>query len=460
MGKEAVLLISRGYYFPEYIQGMIEVFHKDYEVLVIEPNPEIKFTGRHTRLKPMIKSNLELEKLYQKVNQIENETGLNLYESYSNYFYYGRLAEEANICSTSYWKSKEELSREFVGAYNIVERITREHDLKFCFHDTIDLILLQMVEAFSKIRNFGFYHTLIRLGAFDERVLLTCGMSRKSPLFYKNLKENKPLSIEENKFITKTINDFSKEKKVPQYLQKKTGSLISLSELKKLPLKIKNMKYGLKRILNRMYLNKVTRNFTHNSVGDYILFFLHHQPESTTTSAAQGYVDQWKIVEDIAVNAPLDLNIIVKGHPWSFGWHGKNYFKKLIRLPNVHLAPAFYPGKELIKDAKIVLTINGSVGIEALIYNTPVYTVGNPWYSDPEYIENLDNHLDILNRWENPKQISEQKRNRFLAAVYKSSFYSTNLNGPKFYKEKIESGHKIAEHVLAHKDIYFRRMDQ
>lgn len=456
MKEEAVLLIGRGHAFPEYIQGMINIFQNKYTVLVYDGNLEITFSGNHIRQPLIEKSKFANFELYDKVKRVEKETGLNLYESYSNYFYYGRLAEEAKIRSTSYWKSKRDLATEYLGAYDFMTRILSKYDLKFCYHDTIDMILLQMIEAFSKLNNFGFYHTLIRQGVFDERALLTCGIKRKSPIFIKELQNN--AEAKEKEYVEKKILSFREEKPIPKYLSEKSNSIITFNEIKRIPSRIKNLKYGFNRIINRQYLNSATKNFDLESTKDYILFFLHHQPESTTTSAAAKYVDQWKIIEDIAANAPSDLNIVIKGHPWSFGWQGKDYFEKMVRLPNVHLAPVYYPGKELITNAKLVLTINGSVGLEALLYDTPIYTLGDPWYSVPGYIENMDTPLDVINVWENPKTISHETKVKFLAAVYRASIYCTNMTDQKYQKEMLASGESIAEHVLQHKDIYFKKV--
>ncbi len=457
--KESILLIGRGHGFKEYIQGMIDVFQTSYNVLVLEPVSEIKFKNKHTRISQTAPSDLPTHLLYSEVARIEKETKLNLYESYSNYFYYGRLAEEANINFSSYWKSKEELAKEYIIAYKFMADITSKYDIKFCFHDTIDLILLMMVEAFSKIKKFGFYHTLVRQGAFDERAILTCGIARKSPLLHKILVDNVRQTEEEALLIKEAINNFTKEKPIPKYLSMTSRKIISYKEFKSIPKRIKNIKYGIKRCINRAYQNRVTKNFNIQNVDDYILFFFHHQPESTTTSAATKYVDQWKIIEDIAVNAPADLNIVIKDHPYGFGWHGKEFFEKLVRLPNVYLAPVNSPGKELIQKAKIVLTINGSIGVEALMYDVPIYSLGNPWYSFPQYIENLENPTDIIAKWNNPKRLTKDERTFFLTAIYRASMPCTNYTQPEYADERLQSGRAVASHVLEHKDIYFRRID-
>lgn len=186
---------------------------------------------------------------------------------------------------------------------------------------------------------------------------------------------------------------------------------------------------------------------------------MSHQPEATTTSAAQKYVDQWKIVEDLAVNAPSDINIVIKAHPFGYGWQGKDYYEKLLRLPNVFMAPIGYDGKELIKNAKAVITINGSIGLEAMTYDTPAYTVGNAWYSHSDYIENLDSHLELLNRLDNLRVLTKEEKKKVLISAYRSSvdFFVNYENG--YEDKKIKSGENLAEHILENREIYFNRLD-
>lgn len=43
--KEKVLLIGRGKSFEHYIQGMIDVFSKDYDVLLLELGKDIAYEG-------------------------------------------------------------------------------------------------------------------------------------------------------------------------------------------------------------------------------------------------------------------------------------------------------------------------------------------------------------------------------------------------------------------------------
>ncbi|WP_320171766.1 hypothetical protein [Maridesulfovibrio sp.] len=456
---EAVLLIGRGKLFEPYLQGMIDVFSKDYTVLVLEQNENIVYKGEYSRVNLPELPDTDSKDFWINLKQAEQKTGLNLFFSYSNYFYYGRLAQEANIDYSHYWHSREWIASQYMQSFNFMNAITSRYNLKFVFHDTIDLILLQMVEAMSCKLGFGFYHTLIKPGPFDNRVLLAYGIPRKSALFTKYINENISPTKEEKEVVDGIINTFCENKPALTYLKNSSQKIITLNELKRIPSRIKDFKFGFKRVINRLYLHRQAQDFSIDRAGKYILFFLSHQPEATTTSAAPKYADQWKIIEELAVHGPSDLNIVIKAHPFGYGWQGKNYFEKMLRLPNVMLAPISFPGKELIQNACAVLTINGSVGLEAFIYDVPAYTIGDAWYGVPGIIQELGDPLDILRHIDNPPIIGKEDKYMVLAAAYRASFEFFLDFSEDFADEKINSGRILANHILDNRDLYFGRPD-
>lgn len=455
--KETVLLIGRGVNFKPYIQGMIDIFSKDYEVLVLEINDKATYEGKYTKVELPSLPVTTTDEFWSSLKRAEKEIGLNLYSSYSNYFYYGRLAQEACIRHYRYWRTKNIIAARYMQAYEFMKIIMQKHNLKFVFHDTIDLVPTQVVEAFSKTYGFGFYHTLIKPGIFDNRVLLSHGMPRKSALYTINLNKELPPNNEEKDILYSVLDNFNTNKPSPAYLKNSSQKIISLKEIKKIPSRLKNMKYGFRRLINRTYLHKKSKHFSTAKAGKYILYFLSHQPEATTTSAASKYVDQWKIIEELAVHGPSDINIVIKPHPFGYGWQGKSYFEKMLRLPNVLLAPVTYPGKELIQNAHTVLTINGSIGLEALIYDVPAYTLGDAWYAHEGLIKNLDDPKDLLAELDDPQKISKEDKLKILTAAYRASVDFFVDFSPEHFDKKRDSGRNLAEHILAHKEIYFRR---
>lgn len=82
-----------------------------------------------------------------------------------------------------------------------------------------------------------------------------------------------------------------------------------------------------------------------------------------------------------------DYRIVVKLHPADVG--NIDYSDLVKRYPDVVFLKD-YPSNELIKSASLVITINSTVGVEALIYGKPVVTLGNNFYNVPEVVHHVD----------------------------------------------------------------------
>jgi len=458
MNKESILLIGRGETLQYYIQGMINNFSTAYQVIVMDKE-DLKYEGEHIRLTfdDYLSLNTKEDIFWSKIKEIEIELKLNLFDSYSNYFYYGRLAEEGNIKHSGYWKSKDEIAIQYHTAYLNYKKIFQKYNIKFIYHDTIDLVHTQVLEAFSKKYNIGFYHTFIIPGIFNNRVILGTGIKRLNYLFYKSMNDKIKPTNEEKLEISNILKKFRNSKPTMSYLKEVSQQVITFNEVKRIFSRLSNVNYAYKRVMNRIWLKKSSQYFDIKKCGKYILYYMSHQPEATTTSVAQDFVDQWKIVEEIAVHAPSDISIVIKPHPFGYGWHGKKYYEKLLRLPNVYLAPIEYNGKELIENATAVVTINGSVALESVIYRTPAYVLDKVWYSYPGYIERIDHPKDILKKLDNLNVLSEDKIENLLLSAYRSSaefFISYSLGNKEF---KIKAGKNLSSHILENSDIYFNR---
>lgn len=92
-----------------------------------------------------------------------------------------------------------------------------------------------------------------------------------------------------------------------------------------------------------------------------------------------------------------DLKIIYKPHPL-YKADGKSFdidkIRSMINDSNYALLIEDYSTQELINKAKVVITINSTVGIEALISNKPVITLGQAFYN----IKNLVCHIEDVEK--------------------------------------------------------------
>lgn len=127
----------------------------------------------------------------------------------------------------------------------------------------------------------------------------------------------------------------------------------------------------------------------------FIYVPLHNQPEMTASTLGGRYRDQVLMIEAVARSIPDDWVIYVKENPRQGAYaRGPLYFHRLSRLPNVQLVPSYTSSQVLVAKSKLVATVAGTAGWEALLLGIPVITFGGAWYRSmpgvTEFTEGLD----------------------------------------------------------------------
>lgn len=119
----------------------------------------------------------------------------------------------------------------------------------------------------------------------------------------------------------------------------------------------------------------------------YVVFFPHYQPEATTSPGGDIFVNQQLCVEVLLKHTPKDVLVYVKEHPHQYmghteGFRGRTaqFYKDLKENPRVRLVPFELNSFELIKNAKAVSTVTGTVGWESIVQGKPVIIFGAIWY--------------------------------------------------------------------------------
>ncbi len=119
----------------------------------------------------------------------------------------------------------------------------------------------------------------------------------------------------------------------------------------------------------------------------FIVFFLHYQPEETTSPNGDIFANQYLCIETLLKNTPEDVLIYVKEHPNQFMSHMqghtkriKEFYDDLIKNPRVRLVPFEKDSFSLMTNALAVSTVTGTVGWEAAVRKKPVIIFGLIWY--------------------------------------------------------------------------------
>ncbi len=166
---------------------------------------------------------------------------------------------------------------------------------------------------------------------------------------------------------------------------KRNGYLIEESsmtnfELRRLNNKSKKKKEQLKKIYRSM-CQRVSLD------KKYLYFPLQYQPERTSSPEGDIYVDQWLVINMLSCLLPKGWKLYIKEHPSQFmlcnsGYMGRtiDFYKDINKFKNVKMVDDKINPFKLINNAKAVVTLTGSSGIEAILRGTPALVFGYAWY--------------------------------------------------------------------------------
>jgi hypothetical protein len=159
----------------------------------------------------------------------------------------------------------------------------------------------------------------------------------------------------------------------------------------------------------------------------FILFPVHFQPEASTMVQAPFFENQVAVIENIARAMPYNIMLYVKDHYAVLGSKSLQFYQQIKKLPNVRLINPYIDSHSLIQKAEIVVTITGTPGWEAILYNRPVLVFGNVFYDIYTQLTKVTDFTElpnainkILNR---PFTFcSEDERDLFVAAYLESLY--------------------------------------
>ena len=130
------------------------------------------------------------------------------------------------------------------------------------------------------------------------------------------------------------------------------------------------------------------------------------------------------LLNDIAKE--LKIHIVFKEHPSSkidYSYLHKN-------CNEFNMFANGYSTQELIEKSSAIITINSSVGVESLLFNKKVITLGDAFYNIDgivKYAKNKDELITILKNLDNWK-IDENLIQNFLQYLYYDYFVKDDLS--------------------------------
>jgi Capsule polysaccharide biosynthesis protein len=127
----------------------------------------------------------------------------------------------------------------------------------------------------------------------------------------------------------------------------------------------------------------------------FVYFPLHVTDDYKITRIIPHCRDQVSLVEQVADALPVGYDLVLKEHPMSIGRNSLRLLLRLRKRRNVRLVEPHTNTHELIRRAVAVAVISSTVGLEALLYDKPVLTLGAPFYSGYGVTLDLDSFAEI-----------------------------------------------------------------
>ena len=113
----------------------------------------------------------------------------------------------------------------------------------------------------------------------------------------------------------------------------------------------------------------------------FCLYPLHFEPEIALQIYGRPLQNQIETIRNIANSLPPGMILAVKEHPRSAGFRPVSYYQKISEIPNVIIEYAETPSINVVSKSKLIITVTGNIGLEALALKKPVIVLGETDYS-------------------------------------------------------------------------------
>lgn len=124
-----------------------------------------------------------------------------------------------------------------------------------------------------------------------------------------------------------------------------------------------------------------------------VFYAMHFQPEMSTLAQGIFSANQIALIENISKSLPLGYTLIVKEHPVMRGFRPAWQYRHIASLPNVEMCDA--PSKEIVKRCDLVMTISGTIAVEALAFGKSAVVFGGNFYNYCDLIRTVRSPEDL-----------------------------------------------------------------
>lgn len=116
----------------------------------------------------------------------------------------------------------------------------------------------------------------------------------------------------------------------------------------------------------------------HQVKGPCVFMALHMEPEATVLMYSPKMRDQIEATRLVAEALPIGYTLLVKENPKMDGKRSKGYYEAIQSFPNVRLCSTKVSSVDLIKRSEAVVSLGGTVTVEARLRGKRAYCFGRP----------------------------------------------------------------------------------
>jgi len=327
--------------------------------------------------------------------------------------------------------AKEEIYGLFQSAFEGIEKVVKDKKVEYCISYGPSGYHAMVFYAVLKKNNVRIMELVASM--IPYKFTFAEDLSNIWPSLVKSYQEIQKhgLTKKEREEAEKFIFDFQNKPKVPdcnkkykeplqQKVKKYSHYTYQLLRYRKLP---PDLRFIFWPIIQKTY--DYAGIFEKPQQGEkYVFFPLHYQPESTTLIYGKWYVDQLSLIENISKSIPMTHLLYVKEHPFGYGNRNPSFYRRLKKIPNLRLLSPHEDVFEIIKKCSLLITITGTGGWEALLFQIPPLTFGNIFYNVSEEttkVKKIEELPEIIKQKLDQK-INKEKLVQFVAAMFRCSY--------------------------------------
>jgi hypothetical protein len=196
-----------------------------------------------------------------------------------------------------------------------------------------------------------------------------------------------------------------------------------------------------RKVSNYKYVNKI--GITPEDVQNFniIYFPLHLEPEVSLLYFSPEFTNSMEAITWLSKSVPANTVIVVKEQLYCYGVRSLWYYEQLNKISNVFLSQPDIHAWEWINASKVVSTITGTAGTEAVYKNKYVIS-----YGKHQIINNLPTVFYASDYQSTKDAIDKINNNTFDLSVSRHAYHNALIESTIELEEYKNTYHSISEH--------------